>query len=101
MASQPFSKLLQCYVLNAIDALPPENRSILVAMEPKLRATYHCDGSWDQIVASQMDFPATLNDQIRELWRSNRERAQNAGHDLQPLEFVDLFLRQNFPYALE
>lgn len=100
MTSQAFLKLLQCYVLNSIDALPEENRQALLAMEPRLRATYECDGTWKKIVAAQMDFPENFPDQIKEIWVRSQEIAQQSGHVLDPMEFVKLFLKDNFPYAI-
>jgi hypothetical protein len=101
MSEHPFAKLLKCYVLNAIDELPPSNRSSMIMMEPLLRQTYGCDGSWDEIVAAQMEFPEDLPNQIRQLWEKNRGLAANAGQVLLPVAFAEMFLRHHFPYVFE
>lgn len=97
MTDKPFAKLLKCYVLDIIDELPASNREAMIKMEPLLRKTYGCDGSWEQIVAKQMDFTDDLPDQIRSLWQQNQALATKSGQVLLPIPFTEIFLRQNFP----
>ena len=101
MTDKPFTKLLKCYVLDVIDELPASNREAMVQMEPLLRKTYDCDGSWEQIVAKQMDFTDDLPDQIRSLWQQNQALATRSGQVLLPITFTEMFLRHNFPYVFE
>jgi hypothetical protein len=101
MSERPFLKLLKAYLLRAIDALPEENHIALTALEPKLQATYSYRASWDLIVAKEMDFPPDFPDQVRHIWRRNCELAYQAGQKLEPLAFVEMFLKENFPFANE
>jgi hypothetical protein len=98
MTDKPFTKLLKCYVLNIIDELPASNREVMVQMEPLLQKTYDCEGSWEQIVAKQMDFTDDLPDQIRGLWEQNQALATKSGQVLLPNTFTEMFLRHNFPH---
>jgi hypothetical protein len=42
---KPFLRLLECYVLSAIDELTDEQCAALSALEPKLRELYGVQGS--------------------------------------------------------
>lgn len=96
-AGKPFLRLLECYVLEAIGELSEANRMTLVQMEPKLRSTYGVQGTWVDIVASQMSFPPELQGQIRTIWEKNRALAEGAGEVLQPESFAMMFVDKNFP----
>jgi hypothetical protein len=71
---KPLLRLLECYVLKAIDELSPSNEEKLVAMQPKLSQVYEVDGAWDHIVATTMEFPDAMPALIRETWRANQDR---------------------------
>lgn len=101
MTAPPFLRLLRAYLLQAIDELPEASRSVLVSLEPKLQATYNFRGSWDIIVAREMDFPSEFPDKVRQIWLKNRELAERAHQTLDPPVFVDMFLRENFPFVFE
>ncbi|MBK7144292.1 MAG: hypothetical protein IPH76_03445 [Xanthomonadales bacterium] len=101
MSDKSFTKLLKCYLLNVISALPEDTLQVLRNLEPRLQQTYDCPRTWDQIVASQMDFPPDFPDQVRHLWQRNTQLANDANQTLLPTEFVDMLIRENFPYALD
>lgn len=101
MSDLPFLKLVQCYVLEVIDELPPSNREALLAMEPSLQKTYHGDGHWYEIVAQEMGFNEDFAEQICVLWKNNSRIAERSGELLTPIAFADMFLRHNFPYMFD
>lgn len=65
---KPFLRLLECYVLWSVDELPPKQAETLEEMAPKLAATYGADGTWQEIVAAQMEFSPDLPDALRVMW---------------------------------
>jgi hypothetical protein len=89
---KPFLKLLECYVLWVIGELPTENDQTLLAMTPKLREVYGRDGSWQDIVAGEMDFPANTPEHIKGLWVANLQRAQS----LNAVAFAQSVVDNNF-----
>ena len=96
---KPFLRLLDSYVLDAIGALDKANSEWLTASEPHLRATYGGEGSWQDIVAAQMQFPPGMQDAIRELWASGKARFAAAGQDApDPVKFAVTFVDQKFPH---
>ncbi|VVT20253.1 hypothetical protein [Erythrobacter sp. EC-HK427] len=96
---KPFLRLLDSYVLDAIGALDDANAAWLTASEPHLRATYGGEGSWQAIVAAQMQFPAGMQDAIRQLWESGRARFAAAGQgEPDPVMFAITFVDQKFPH---
>lgn len=96
-AGKPFLKLLECYILSAIGQLDEPRRAILHEMEPKLRSVYGVTGNWVDIVASQMDFPDSLPDQINSIWKGYLVQAKKQGLSVHPDEFVMKFVDENFP----
>lgn len=56
-AGKPFLRLLDSYFLDVIGQLGEAQNAALVAMQPRLAAVYRDQGSWQEIVARQMDFP--------------------------------------------
>jgi hypothetical protein len=67
---KPFLRLLDCYVLDAIGHLDEQQKQSLHAMEPKFSAVYNTTGSWQDIVAAQMNFPPELPSEIRRIWEN-------------------------------
>lgn len=65
---KPFLRLLECYVLWSVDRLPASQLEALDGMAPKLGATYGTDGTWQEIVAAQMELPPDLPDALRGMW---------------------------------
>ena len=98
---KPFLRLLECYVLAAIDQLDAGQSEALKNMEPKLAAVYNTSGTWLEIVHDQMDLPESFPIKIREVWESNLARLQASGVSVDPNEFAMAFVDQNFPEVTE
>jgi len=94
----PFLRLLDCYILNAIGELDDDQREVLVALEPKLHKTFGASSSWHEVVATQMGFVDTVPDKIRAFWLGYIEAARVQGLPAVPGEFVRSFVNQNFPH---
>ena len=93
---RPFVRFLDCYVLDAIGELEDPQRRALEAMEPKLAATFNSTGSWQQMVATQMEFPETLPEKIRTIWENGKAKASELGFSVDPSEFTRQFVDTNF-----
>jgi hypothetical protein len=76
---RPFLYLIECYVLLSIGELGDDEQMALARLEPRLGEVYRMSASWDQVVASQMEFPSELPDWLRSEWA----RARAAGLDPQ------------------
>jgi hypothetical protein len=96
-ASRPFLRLIECLALDAIDALDDSQRTALERMAPQLGETLGFEGTWQQIVAGQMQWGdgVGIGDAIREVWTRNRKAAEDAGVTLTPEEFAMLFADAN------
>jgi hypothetical protein len=93
---QPLLRLLECYVLWAIGALPDSEAKTIGAMTPKLRALYESDGHWMDAIAKALDLPPNMPELIREVWTKNQEIARTSGATLTPLQFSQVFVDQNW-----
>jgi hypothetical protein len=93
---KPFLKLLDCFVLDAIGHLDNQQASALQAMEPKFASVYGTHGSWQEIVASQMEFPEGIGAQILIIWQNGSEKMREMGMEPDPAEFTRQFVDTNF-----
>lgn len=95
-AGKPFLRLLECYVLWAAGELPIADEQRLEAMTPKLREVYKRQGSWQEIVAGEMELPADLPKRIQALWVQNKLRAENSAVEFPAEDFARMFVDDNF-----
>jgi hypothetical protein len=95
-AGKPLLRLLECYVLRAIGHLDAQQEETLRCMEPKLRLIYKNQGSWVEIVSSQMNLPRTLPEQIKDIWEKGLSQARRLGLSIDPNEFAVKFVDENF-----
>jgi hypothetical protein len=65
-------------------------------MTPKLQGVYKCSGRWDQIVEKVMELPVGVMDEISSLWSKNKDAMNERGLDLDPQEFAEAFVDENF-----
>jgi hypothetical protein len=91
-----FRALLHNYVLWCIDQLDEDKRLKLDAIAPKLARSFRRKGSWQDIVAIEMDFPPNMPDVIRGLWQRNLQRFQEAGESPDPNVFAATIVEENF-----
>lgn len=94
--TNPFLRLLDCFVLDAIKMLDDNQREILNRLEPGLSKTFNMQGTWQEIVAAQMNFADSVPERIREFWEGYKAAAQEQGVSAHPDEFVLSFVDQNF-----
>ena len=85
---RPFLRLLECYVLHALGVLTEADQVQLAAMTPKLQETFGRTGTWLEIVAAEMHFPADCPATIVRNWEENRKRASERGLQLNPQQFA-------------
>lgn len=97
---RPFLRLLDSYVLDAIGQLANEQQESLIAIQPTLAQLYGMSGTWQQIVAAQMDFPASFREDVQRIWGSYLESAKWQMLSVDPNEFVERFIEENFPDVL-
>ncbi|RPF70885.1 hypothetical protein [Aurantiacibacter spongiae] len=96
---KPFLRLLDSYVLDAIDGLDPANRRWLTEAEPHFRATFGEQGTWRQIVERRMRFPPGMPDAIRETWEKGRVRfLKENSAEPDKVVFAHMFVDQTFPH---
>jgi hypothetical protein len=96
-AEKPMVKLLDAYVLWAIDALPPDQNAALQQMAPRLRQTWNrTEENWHDVVAAQMQFPPNMPAIIRDMWQKNQTITANSKASLTLQDFTCLFVDQNF-----
>lgn len=97
----PFLRLVDCYVLDAIGHLPSAQRATLEQLEPRFQKALGAQGGWREIVEAKMQFSADVTAQVREFWAGYKKAASQQGIEVDANEFVVDFVNQNFPFLLE
>lgn len=93
---KPLLRLLELYVLMAIEELPPADRQTLESMAPKLLALYGGNGEWHEAIAAAIQMPSDMPAAIRDMWARNLEIARANGVTLHPQVFAEMFVDENF-----
>lgn len=92
---KPLLRLLECYVLKAINNLSADDLANLTAMQPKLAQVYGNKGAWDQIIAATMELPEHMPTLIVQMWERNQEIAKAKNISLSPQQFAEMFVDEN------
>ncbi|MCC9606685.1 hypothetical protein LOC68_16620 [Blastopirellula sp. JC732] len=94
---KPFVRLIECYILSAIDELPAVYEQKLVEMVPALKETYNIEGTWREVVAEVMQFPDSIDEELRGMWNHNQAIAAQKNQILSAEAFAQAVVDQNFP----
>ena len=81
--------------MKAIDQLSVEDNASLKELEDDLAQVYGHEGSWDEIVAATMEFPANLPEIILQMWKENQDIAEENGDTLEAQDFAEMFVDEN------
>jgi hypothetical protein len=94
-SGKPLLRLLECYVLRAIEELPDDEAQVLTNMTPKLREVYGADGEWPEIIAATVALPPEATSAIRGMWERNQKIAIDNNLSLSAQEFAEMFVDEN------
>ena len=94
---KPFFRFLDSYVLDVIGKLGDEERRGLEELRPMLARSLGLDGTWQEIVSSAMEFPESMPESIRRIWRGYLDAAHTEKESVDPNAFVAEFIGANFP----
>ena len=92
---KPLLRLLECYVLWAIDQLSKKDADVLLQMTPKLQTIYGAQGDWQQVIAAAVELPPNMPELIRANWAKNTEIARKSSASLSPQKFAEMFVDEN------
>ena len=92
---KPLLRLLECYVLWAIDELAAKDALVMEDMAPKLQRIYDMAGTWREIIEKVMELPPTMPEAMRDLWAKNTAIARTKNLHLSPQQFAEMFVDQN------
>lgn len=93
---KPLLRVLEMYILWAINELPAEYLQPMQQMTLHLQSTYQMLGTWQEIIAAVMEFPDSLPDALRKLWAENCKIAEEHGAHLEPQMFAEMIADKNF-----
>ena len=90
-----FLRLLEFYVLWVIGELSQKQAAWMLETTPLLQSIDRRNGSWQSIIAAEMDLPTDFQEKIRDMWKRNLEIARNHKASLPPEEFARAFVDAN------
>ena len=96
-AGQPMLKVLDSYVLDALEALDDATRSSLVAMAPTLASTLGvAEGPWQRIVEQAMNLPPDSALTLQSTWENQVNEDCAAGRTPDVLAFAKALVDATF-----
>lgn len=95
---KPLLRFFELYVLWAIDELTEKETASLESMTPKLQNLFKSDGTWQDIIAGIADMGADMPKHLNALWARNTEIARKHGVVLEPQEFAEMVVDENFAF---
>jgi hypothetical protein len=94
-AGKPLLKLVDSFVLKSINELDPSQEALLVEMTPKLQQTFSKNGTWEEVIIQELQFPDNIKDIINTMWQNNQNIAKEKNIELTPLQFAQMFVDTN------
>jgi hypothetical protein len=92
-AGRPFLRLVDAFVLEAIDSLSAEQKLALAKLEPQLQEAYKMPGkTWSEIVHGVMKFPPDIRQRVMGAWMKALQMAKKKGLSYTPEEFTVQFV---------
>ena len=79
----PLLKLLEYYILHAIEELPDDLRTSLEEMTPQLQNLYGAEGHWTEIIESLLKLPSHEKIRLFALYQRKAEQEK-----ISPMEFA-------------
>ena len=93
---KPLLRLLELYILKALDELPAVEQETLTRLAPKLQAIYGGNGQWHEAIEAAVHMPKDMPQLIRDMWAKNLEIAQaNNVPALSAQKFAEMFVDEN------
>lgn len=99
--NKPLLRLLDCYLMDLIGELAPDQARTLGDLEPMLHRAWKSTGTWREMVEEQMAFQPTVREKVKGFWHGYIAAAEAQGLPAQPFDFVLSFVSQNFPHLVE
>lgn len=96
--NRPLLVMVENYILDCIGELQPQEQEAIAklvqhALEPA--------EDWRQTLRSYLHFDAGMDDELRELWKTNREIAKEHDSELTAIHFARMVVDDNFPELLD
>jgi len=93
---KPLLRLLELYILKALDELPAVEQETLTRLAPKLQAIYGGNGQWHEAIEAAVHMPKDMPQVIRDMWAKNLEiaKAKNVPA-LSAQQFAEMFVDEN------
>jgi hypothetical protein len=96
--NRPLLVMVENYILDCIGELQPQEQEAIArlvqhALEPQ--------ADWRQTLRDYLHFDAAMDEELRELWKNNREIAREHESDLSAIHFARMVVDDNFPELLD
>lgn len=96
--NRPLLVMVENYILDCIGELQPQEQDAIAklvqhALEPQ--------EDWRQTLRDYLHFDAGMDEELRELWKNNREIAREHDTELTAIHFARMVVDDNFPELVD
>jgi hypothetical protein len=91
-------RLLECYLLDLIGALPPEEEANARRLVSK---AFGKSADWKKRLRDEFGLKTSVEEQLRGMWDEAQRLAKDQGADLTPAAFAQMVVEENFVDAVE
>ncbi|NBD09940.1 hypothetical protein [Corallococcus silvisoli] len=88
--------MLDCYILWFVGHLNAADEARREAVSPKLRAIFHAEGTWQEVLRAAMRWERDPAAEIVVIWKKSEDQARQWGEVIDPDDFAKRFVGMNF-----
>ena len=97
-AGRPLLMLLDNYVLSCLGHLSQDNEAGLLSATQRV---YGGGSDWKATLRAALHLSESIDESFRKMWKTNQQRAKQAGVTLTPLDFARMVVDQNFAHLIQ
>jgi hypothetical protein len=94
---KPLLILLENYILECVGHFPMERETLMISVVQK---AFGGGPDWKLTLRSTLQLGNSLDEELRQMWASNQEKARRSGLTLEPEEFARMLADRNFAHLV-
>ena len=95
---RPLLIILENYVLDCIGELTPDQQTDIASL---VQPVFGGGTDWKKTMREVLHLEASIDDNIKEMWKRNQIKSQEAGVELHPVQYAKMFVDSNFSHLVE
>jgi hypothetical protein len=95
---RPLLLILDNYILDCIGELPPDKQKGVGSL---VQQVWGGDADWKKTVRAILNLTKAMDENVRELWKTNQQIAKENNATLHPVQFAKMLVDENFLHLIE